>query len=556
MSFDNSKVIATKGYLIGSADAIRRKLGTSDTITLPNFESAIDSIHSGGGEPYIPREQIVCDFDFTSNTPYYDSVRQSSVQTPSGVIASSDGIELTTKNSYVPTYKGLSKGEFYKIELEFGNYNIDTSAVEDTSAILNFSTVNPQNEQGSICWRKNVSAWACYTTNGWNNFPSSYGIDAFKNKKIIVLFNCRYTDGEFVPIADADLHEYHNINIYDEDMNYIIGNIVPNSEYVQAIGIGGCNGYSCKGMVVKSLKVYNLNLYTDPSQDIIQPITITANGTYTANGNTVAGYSPITVNVPPTKVLISEFDFKSNSPWYDIVKKGNLGTLMHYGTATQGVGLEFMTTGQRVRTGTIFDYCGVYEMEVKFGTFNKENAPSTGNNFLLCFSRNNYSAMLCFKNYNSETGLGDWWIHDQSGNNIYLDDVHEPYFFENKTLKILFGAKLVDGELVRDFNRIYYYIDDVQLNANGAVVAGDVDNSIGVVHLGDRQSATFKGAVFEGFKIWQYFDKYETPASLMMAVPEEAEEVKTEIVKDEKSIEEVVEKTKEDEEITKKESEN
>lgn len=54
MSFDNSKVIATKGYLIGAADAIRRKLSTSDTITLPNFESAIDSIPSGGSTPYVP----------------------------------------------------------------------------------------------------------------------------------------------------------------------------------------------------------------------------------------------------------------------------------------------------------------------------------------------------------------------------------------------------------------------------------------------------------------------------------------------------------------------
>ena len=210
----------------------------------------------------------------------------------------------------------------------------------------------------------------------------------------------------------------------------------------------------------------------------------------------------------PSKVLISEFDFKSTTPWTDLVKHGNLGTLMHYGTATKGVGLEFTGRGHRVRTGTIFDFNAIYEMEVKFGTFNKETPPNTANNFLLCFLGNNYSAMLCFKNYNSETGLGDWWIHDQTGNNIYLDGVHEPYFFENKTLKILFGAKLVDGELVRDFNKIYYYIDDVQLNANGAIVAGDVDNSIGVVHLGDRQSATFQGAVYESFKVWQYFDKY------------------------------------------------
>lgn len=206
----------------------------------------------------------------------------------------------------------------------------------------------------------------------------------------------------------------------------------------------------------------------------------------------------------PMKIKISEFDFTSNTPWNDLVKNVRLGTLMHYGTATQGVGLEFKSTGQRVRTGTIFDFCGIYEMEVKFGTFNKENAPNTGNNFLLCFSRNNYTAMLCFKNYDSETGQGDWWIHDQTSNNIYLDDIHDPYYFENKTLTVLCGAKIVDGEIVKDTNKIYYYVNGVQLNSNGAILPGDVDNSVGIVHLGDRSSATFKGAVFEGFKIYQY----------------------------------------------------
>lgn len=259
MSFDNSKVIATKGFLIGAADAIRRKLGTSDTITLPNFESAIDSIPSGGGEPYIPKKQ-----------------------------------------------------------------------------------------------------------------------------------------------------------------------------------------------------------------------------------------------------LISEFDFTSYTPWKDIVKNASLGTLMHYGTTTQGVGVEFTARGHRIRTGTIFDFCSVYEMEVEFGAFNKSYDINTGNNFLLCFSRNNYTAMLCFRNYNSETGLGDWWIHDQKNNNIYLDDIHDPYYFENKKLTILFGAKLVNSEMVLDLNKIYYYVNGVQLNSVGAVLPGDVDASVGVVHLGDRSSSTFQGAVYKGFKMWQW----------------------------------------------------
>jgi hypothetical protein len=311
-----------------------------------------------------------------------------------------------------------------------------------------------------------------------------------------------------------------------------------------------------------TLTAYTNNIYEasqDPNVDAWDKVivavtpslmnrTITENGTYTASQEepvSYDGYGTVIIDVKPAKVLISEFDFKSDSPWYDLVKKGNLGTLMHNGTATQGVGLEFTGRGQRVRTGTIFDFDAIYEMEVKFGTFNKETPPNTANNFLLCFSRNNYSAMLCFKNYNSETGLGDWWIHDQTGNNIYLDDVHEPYFFENKTLKIFFGAKLVDGELVRDLNKIYYYIDDVQLNTNGAMAAGDVDNSIGVVHLGDRQSATFQGAVFEGFKVYQYFNKYETPASLMMTAPGESKSLSETKSTDEKPAEELIDEEKE-----------
>jgi len=346
--------------------------------------------------------------------------------------------------------------------------------------------------------------------------------------------------------------DYYNKNDYNENFRLIDEKM---KELADHAGGGG---------VLEEKTIFSNGVYTPPEgvdgwNKIIAAVspalmnrTITENGTYTASQEepvSYDGYGTVIVNVKPSKVLISEFDFTSKTPWYDKVKNASLGTLMHYGTTTQGVGLEFKTTGQRVRTGTIFDFNAIYEMEVKFGTFNKETSPNTGNNFLLCFSRNNYGAMLCFKNYNSETGLGDWWIHDQTNNNIYLDDVHDPYFFENKTLKILFGAKLVDGELVRDFNRIYYYIDDVQLNTKGATVAGDVDNSIGVVHLGDRQSATFKGAVFEGFKIWQYFNKYEAPASLMMAAPGESKSIDESESVDEKSVENETIETKPAEEI-------
>lgn len=65
MSFDNSKVIATKGYLIGAADAIRRKLESQDTIPLPEFEDAIDSIPTGGGGTTATSIEIVKELPIT-----------------------------------------------------------------------------------------------------------------------------------------------------------------------------------------------------------------------------------------------------------------------------------------------------------------------------------------------------------------------------------------------------------------------------------------------------------------------------------------------------------
>lgn len=513
-----------KSTLTGIANAIRTKNPDVTGLVDPaDMKQDILDIPSGSGEPYIPREQIVCDFDFTSNTPYYDSVRQSSVQAPSGVIASSDGIELTTKNSYVPTYKGLSKGEFYKIELEFGNYNIDTSTVEDASAILNFSTVNPQNEQGSICWRKNVSAWACYTSIGWMNFPSSYGIDAFKNKKIIVLYNCRYIDGEIVKVSESDLHEYHIINIYDEDMNYIIGNIIPNnSSYVQAIGIGGGDGYSCKGMVVKSLKVYNLNLYTNPSQSIIQPITITENGTYTANGNTVAGYSPITVNVH--EVLESEWDLLhsgSTLGFLDIVKNVSLPT-----DAYSGFSNGYITDRNCSVAMHKPNHGDVKRIVVKTGEFDRSQEPNEEWLNLMRLNTNDWHFNLT---YNTS---GDYWrVSDATGSTIDIPASTLPkYAFEDTTFEIVYGAKYINGELCRGIktngaitenytNRLYVYL-------NGNLV---MENPYQEIYPTIRVCGGngWIGAKIENVKIYNVLDcydkYYEAPVSLMSASPSEQE---------------------------------
>lgn len=214
------------------------------------------------------------------------------------------------------------------------------------------------------------------------------------------------------------------------------------------------------------------------------------------------------------KVLISEFDFKSSSPYYDKVKCTELATNMRGLSYTQGVGITATARGNRLRTGTNFDYAGIYEMEIKFGTFDKTTALTNGNNIILKVGRSSSYLLLNYY-YNSTADTGKWWIHDQSGNNIYLDAIeNQPYYFENKTLTVTYGCKYVNGELVRDISKGYFYVNGVQLNSTGASLVGDVDSQIQVVFLCDSGNNAFVGATYETLKIWQYFDKYEIPVSL------------------------------------------
>lgn len=206
----------------------------------------------------------------------------------------------------------------------------------------------------------------------------------------------------------------------------------------------------------------------------------------------------------PMKQLISEFDFKGSNPYYDKVKNMNITTLMRGLTYSQGVGITATARGNKLRTGTNFDYAGIYETEIKFGTFDRTTALTNGSNMLLKVGRNSAKLMLNYY-YNSSADTGKWWIHDQSGNNIYLDyGENDPYYFENKTLIMTYGAKYVDGELVRDQNKGYFYVNGVQLNSNGSAITGDEDSQVQVVFLCDSGNNAFIGAVYESLKIWEY----------------------------------------------------
>ena len=312
--------------LTGIANAIRTKNPDVTGLVDPvDMEQDILDISGGGGEPYIPKEELVSKYDFTSNTPYYDEAREMSINTPSGFTHSTEsGITISQTSAYMPTYFALSRGKYYRIELEVGDYTLATSGIETASAMLNFSTSNPINEQASICWKKDSQRWAVYTGSGWKYASADYGINYFKNKKIIILYNCKYVNGQLVKYTDYPNYDYKYFNFYDEDYNLLIEDYESSAGTASTVGLGGINSYACKGSVFKSLKIYELNLDIDPSQDIILPLSITENGTYNADGVTVAGYSPITVDVHK---MLYKWDFtKSSNPLVDEVcgKAGNL----------------------------------------------------------------------------------------------------------------------------------------------------------------------------------------------------------------------------------------
>lgn len=206
--------------------------------------------------PSLPELKLISEFDFTSQTPLHDKVRDIDLTLPSGFTTSSDGLTTTSNSAYLNTYLALNVGSKYKIELELGDYTM--SLIENASAVLNFSN-DGQNEQSSLCWRENVGYWACYTSNGWNNASNTYTKDYFKNKKITIFYNCEYDNGEIIPIVDPT-SDGTWFSFYDENMNQFLHHISSNVYGIRHIGLGGVNDYGVSGMIYKSLKVYEVNI--------------------------------------------------------------------------------------------------------------------------------------------------------------------------------------------------------------------------------------------------------------------------------------------------------
>lgn len=247
-----------------------------------------------------------------------------------------------------------------------------------------------------------------------------------------------------------------------------------------------------------------------PTPITITPLLVTENGTHDAGEN--AAYNPVTVNVPeiaPEIQIISEFDFtKPTTAFHDLYKNIDLATNMRGGTVSNnGLTLAY---NSRLRTGSNLDFGTAYKIDIEFGEFNHDITFRTLNN-LLNIGRSSSYLMLCFTNYDETTGQGQWWIHDQTGSNIYIDGITDPFYFENKKISLLYGCKLIDGEYKRDsgestptlyYNCGFYYDEENNLlNSEPARLTGDVDAQIQVLFLGDRGNNTFEGMTVKSLKV-------------------------------------------------------
>lgn len=343
-----------------------------------------------------------------------------------------------------------------------------------------------------------------------------------------------------------DVNDYNeNFEIIDEKMKYL------------ADHIGG-------GGVLEEKTIYTNGIYTPPEgvdgwNKIIAAVTpalmnrtIYENGTYTASQETPVsydGYGTVIVDVQPSEILISEFQF-AESIIYDKIKKCNLATNMHTGFGNGKIAAR----NNKLFTGNYLNIGTIIKAEIKLGTFDRNIATTDTSNTLINLVSGNNHFMLMWRE-----DLQYWQFRDASGNMGYLQNITSKYYFENKTIIVFFGAKYVDGKLYREYNGSSYenhfslWVDDginmtELIEDNGEITTGDTTNTIPMIRLGSRGSDSLVGAVFESVKVYQYFDKYEAPASLMMAAPGEAEELRAEIEEEPEAEEIKQEEEKETEE--------
>lgn len=531
--------------LTGIADAIRTKNPDVTGLVDPaDMRQDILDISGGGGEPYIPREQIVCDFDFSEAE--YDLVRSIISESQSDSLLlypqlynssydSTNGV-VTFRNQYSMLNPMVSFEAYadYEIEIKYGDID-NQSGSYDRQLIYFTDTI--------LLWYDGHSGRDyLYVENSSSTIVfNDLNLSSLANKTLKLFID--YSKNQV-----GDVIATASMQMEGENQKRVLGQI-DYSRLNNDLVIGRWS--SDEGMYnvdIRSVKVIKKTLKEIPD-DIIQPITITENGTYTADGNTVAGYSPITVNIH--EVLEGEWDLLhsgSTLGFLDIVKNVSLPT-----DAYSGFSNGYITDRNCSVAMHKPNHGDVKRIVVKTGAFDRSAEPSEEWLNLMRLNTDDWHFNLT---YNTS---GDYWrVSDATGSTIDIPASTLPkYAFEDTTFEIIYGAKYINGELYRGIkingSVTENYTDRLYVYLNGTLVMENQYQPIyPTIRVGGGNG--WIGAKFENVKIYNVLDcyekYYEAPVSLMS--PSESKSSDETESTDEKSIDELI---KEDEEITKQQVE-
>lgn len=219
----------------------------------------------------------------------------------------------------------------------------------------------------------------------------------------------------------------------------------------------------------------------------------------------------------PSKVLISEFDFTSSYGWKtDIVKNVDLPVSSYSNVShTENVGAIITGTGGRFDTQNRLTRYGVYEIDLEFGS----NTTDTFNSYntILNFIRSGSHFAI---RWNSSANK--WQVSDATNANKWIES-DDPHFFDGKKVKVTYGCRYVNNELIVDGyrNTMSIYLINNDSTLTELCYSGENYDEV-FLKLGGGNS--YVGFVYKNIKVYQYFDKYEAPASLMSVSPSEETE--------------------------------
>lgn len=240
-------------------------------------------------------------------------------------------------------------------------------------------------------------------------------------------------------------------------------------------------------------------------QTTLESITITENGTTTAPSG--KAYNEITVNVPavmPEKTTISQFDFTSNTPYYDTAREIDSTTWFAGLTLDSGVGLRITSYTTQSRTPTYLNFGQYYHIELGIGNLDQDSydANTYNTNALFGMMLNSGAIELFF-----EKDVNKWAIKS-TASKVYLDDTiyNTPTHFDGKKIDIYYGCYLNNGVLTKHDNYCHVYFEGAELG--NAQIVGNTNDYIPNCRLGGRKYPIYAmvGARFTSLKTEQFYN--------------------------------------------------